>query len=400
MKKLSKLIYLLFLTLLSNTAISAPAAFEGEFIFYDASRLAVLNGGYTGEIDLANETGTMYSTENFNGVPWNANVAKMFVYDETVGGSQQFSWDVVQQIWYDLTNSQLIECYVDTNGCANVSPGSLLLGERTFSHPFTLTQPGQFAIGTFVNWSINVIPNLLTLQSVSGSLGSGSTVFESFDGDSDGAPGYAMVANPFPSQTFAFSGFIGSQDGIFVSDIVAVGGALHECTSVSGDMVSVSVDVSVTNDAVDTVNWMLNGSMIGSGTALDVVMPLGVNELTVVATAVSGLSATSQVTITVEDTAAPEVVVEFIDTQFDTAVSVINRNGLTRIKANYTATDVCDASPTITATGGFNIINDSFLPVKVLNDEIIIDIPEMKISATAMDSSNNSSSASASLFVQ
>jgi len=401
MKKIYALLILSLL--LPGVSYAAVSLIEGEFMFYDASGAHVefVDGGYSGEIDLASQTGTLQSASPFNGAFWSADITKVFVYDADVGGEQSFSWDVTKQVWFDpYSSAYILECYVEINGCDVVSPGAILLQEQIIPHPFMMNQPGQFAIATYVSWYTNVIPNLMTVQSQSGVLDPSSTTFVPFDGDLDGAPGYALLEPPFPGQTFAFSGVIGSKDGIFVSELLVSGGDTHECTSVDGANVSASANVTVNNDSIDSIEWTLDGAVVGAGPTVNLVAPLGGSELVVRATAVSGKTASKSTTIRVRDTTPPELTVKFIDTKSNEVVNAIDRNGLTRLIADYTATDTCDISPTVTATGGFNIANQSFLPLKVLNDEIIMDIPEIKISAVAIDSSSNSKSSSATLTVK
>lgn len=361
----------------------------------------VFTSGYSGEIDLENETGVLQSNEPFYGADWTGVVQKIITYDEAIGGNQQYSWDVIKQVWFDPNNYNfIIECYKETSGCDIVSPAGFLVAEDTISHPFIMSQSGQFAIGSFITWSTNEIPVLITLESQSGELDPAATSFRSFDGDLDGVPGYAMIANPFPGQTIEFNGFIGSKDGIFVSDLLVLGGGEQECTSVDGIETSASANITVTNDAIDTVKWLLDGELIGNASNINLTLPLGVNQLTVIATAVSGKSATESISVTVRDTISPEIVVEFIDTKSSEVVEVIDRNGLTRLIASYKAIDTCDPLPTVNATGGFSIVNESYLPLKVLNDQIVMDVPDIKVSAVAVDASGNSKASSATLVVK
>lgn len=392
---------LFFVLLLPSMVNAAPALIEGDYTFYDFNGTAGFTGGYTGQIDIISQTGTLQSNEPFFGQNWTANIKKVFVYDEITGGEQHFSWDIVKQIWFDpISPNGIVECYIDGSNCDSLSPGAILLIEEIISHPFVMNAPGQFAIGTFVSWGINEIPNLMTLQSQSGVLDPASTTFEAFDGDLDGIPGYAMIAPPFPGQTIAFNGFIGVKEGIFISDLAVAGGEIHECTSVNGSNINASASVTVINDFIESIEWLLDGNIVGADSNVNLTASLGEHQLTINATALSGKTASASTSIIIRDTTPPEISVEYIDTKSNTVVNTIDRNGLTRLIASYAATDICDIAPTVTATGGFNIVDQSFLPLKVLNDEIIMDIPEIMISAIATDSSGNSKSSSATLMIK
>ena len=108
------LVLFYFLLGVSN---AAPSLMEGEFVFYDyyGDARSALSGSYSGEIDLTNQTGSLQSNQPFSGYNWTANITKIFVYDEAVGGDQSFSWDVSKQIWFDF-GGYIIECYVEGNG--------------------------------------------------------------------------------------------------------------------------------------------------------------------------------------------------------------------------------------------------------------------------------------------
>ena len=399
MNKLS--VVFIITMLVSSITYAASSVIEGEYTFYDAQGTKVLTSTYSGEIDVEAKTGSFKSLEPFIGANWVSNVVDIFVYDNSVGGDQFYSWNVTEQIWLDLTNFVVIQCYTGSDRCQNIDTvNAILIGENVISHPVVMSKPGQFVIGTLVTWTTNQIPVLMTLQSESGTLNVDSTVFTSFDGDSDGLPGYAMVANPFPSQTISFSGFIGSKDGIFASDLIIDGGNVQECTSVNGSVITASASITTNNDSIQSVEWFVNGEIVGTGSNVTSQIPLGEHQLSIVATATSGKSATLSSIITVRDTVSPVLVVEFIDTKSNDVVEVIDRNGLTRLIANYNAVDLCDPSPVVTATGGFTINNQSFLPLKVLNDQIIMNVPEVTISAVAVDESGNNNASSANLTIQ
>jgi len=398
MKKLS--LVSLLLMFVSGVSNSAPKLMEGEYTFYDVSGINVLTSTYSGEIDVENKVGELQSLDPFFGADWTSHIVEVIVYDNEIGGVQHYSWDVTVQTWLDLNRFTVIQCYIESNQCDDVGGNAIFLGETVISHPVVMNQSGQFAIGTFVNWSIEEIPVLMTLQSESGELNPESTSFISFDGDADGLPGYAMVAQPFPGQTFSFSGFIGSKDGIFVSDLLVAGGSVQECTSENGSVISASANITVNNDMVESIEWFINDSIVGTGSNVASQIPLGEHQLSIVATATSGKTASLSSTITVRDTTSPELVVEFIDTKSNDSVNVIDRRGLTRLIASYNAVDLCDPSPAVDATGGFSISNQSFLPLKVLNDEIIMDVPELTVSAVATDASGNTVASSAKLVVQ
>lgn len=363
-----------------------------------------ITGTYAGEIDIASQTGTLQSGEPLSGADWTANITQVFIYDDALGGEQSFSWDITTQTWFDISNNgQVIVCYIENSSCDAISadPSGIFLGEATLSHPFTMNQPGQFAIGSFISWTINEIPTLMTLQSLSNTLDPTATTFISFDGDNNGIPGYAFIAGPFFSgTTFAFSGQIGKKEGIFASDILIDGGNLHECSSTEGTAITASSDVTVINDSIESIQWLLNDTAVATGASTNIFAPLGINTLTMLATATSGKTVRRSASVTIQDSIAPDVKVEFIDKHSQAVFSTIDREHLTNVVANFGATDVCDPQPIVNATGGFTIESDSQLPVTVHNDDIILNVHEITVSAVATDASGNNSSSSATLNIE
>ena len=315
-------------------------------------------------------------------------------------GVQNYSWDITKQTWFDSSTGLLSECYVEAGNCEvlRLNANMVLLGEQVVSYPFAMNQSGQFVVATFINWSTNVIPNLMTLQSLSATFG--SIEFESFDGDNDGVPGYAMLNPPFPGQTLSITGVIGLASGISVSDIAVEGGTLKECGATNGSNVSASVVITAGNDPIDSIQWLLNGAIVGSGEVVNTIAPLGQSELTVIATTVGGQVATSTVSVSVTDTTAPVVSVQFIDSSTGQVVTTVNQKSASKLVADYSVTDVCDASPAVVASGGFDIDNLTALPIRVFKSEVILDVAEIKVFVIATDSSGNNQLSSASLIIQ
>lgn len=400
MFKLSKLFLSFLIFIVSSASYAESSAIDGDFSFHDTAGVLSITGTYSGDIDISNQSGTFTSTSAFLGSVWEANVQNVYVYDEVQRGVQNYSWDITKQTWFDSSTGLLSECYVEAGNCEvlRLNANMVLLGEQVVSYPFAMNQSGQFVVATFINWSTNVIPNLMTLQSLSATFG--SIEFESFDGDNDGVPGYAMLNPPFPGQTLSITGVIGLASGISVSDIAVEGGTLKECGATNGSNVSASVVITAGNDPIDSIQWLLNGAIVGSGEVVNTIAPLGQSELTVIATTVGGQVATSTVSVSVTDTTAPVVSVQFIDSSTGQVVTTVNQKSASKLVADYSVTDVCDASPAVVASGGFDIDNLTALPIRVFKSEVILDVAEIKVFVIATDSSGNNQLSSASLIIQ
>jgi hypothetical protein len=231
------------LVLQSNITNAAIFDFAGSFIFTDAGGdVKPADTNVTGQFNLSTGTGNFTSSQPFNGVLWTADVDVMYpaFVDDGMGGNAgygtgDFQWTTEAhdiRRWTDDTKTIAVNttCRVGVNldACQDIVDAGLMIKDRTLLSPssypavvttydFHLDNLGQFAAGTFFDWSTsNDIPVLALLQ-VTG---------QGFDGDgkfymtvagmqADGVTpgGIPMLTDPFPGQTAQFGGTMTCRDG-------------------------------------------------------------------------------------------------------------------------------------------------------------------------------------------
>jgi len=173
-----------------------------------------------------------------------------------------------------------------------------------------------------------------------------------------------------------------------------------ECSSDTATSWSERAEIQAPpDDPVSLIEWMVNGDSVGYGELVDVSLGLGESELSVTVTTESGNSAIASKTITVEDTSAPSISVQFLDRKGN-AVTEIKRKGLHAIGLSIAAEDSCDSNEIATsATAGIRVSDGDSLRVHATQTQMILDGNVLKVAAEAMDGSGNTGSVVAELKI-
>lgn len=181
-------------------------------------------------------------------------------------------------------------------------------------------------------------------------------------------------------------------------NVSVVGGTQQECSAHGGTQVTANAAVDVPEgDSVAAVNWTLDGEAIGSGDQIVQLIPLGTHSLAAEVQTLNGESATSTRNITIQDTQPPGVDAAFVKLRTGGVVTNVNRD--TKLSIRATATDVCDPDPAVNAMVGAPVSDGGIVAVEVEKGRVKLDVPQMSLSVTARDASNNSASDTANLTI-
>jgi hypothetical protein len=226
------------LVLQSNITNAAIFDFAGSFIFTDAAGdIKPADTNVTGQFNMSTGTGSFTSSQPFNGKIWSADVDVMYpaFVDDGMGGNAgygtgDFSWTTeshtIQQ-WNDTNHTPgdfintTCAIGVKIDVCGDLAAAGLLKKDWSVVSPssfpalvttydFHMDNLGQFAAGTFFDWSTsNDIPVLALLQVTSQGFDADGNFFMTVAGmEADGVTpgGIPMKTDPFPDQTAEFGG--------------------------------------------------------------------------------------------------------------------------------------------------------------------------------------------------
>ena len=184
--------------------------------------------------------------------------------------------------------------------------------------------------------------------------------------------------------------------------IDVVGGTTQECSDVGGSTVTLTADTTVSGGAgLASIDWTIDGGSSGSGETITPFLTLGSHTIEVVATTTAGDTDTDVATVEVVDTTSPSIDVAFLDSRTGAPISEISGRGVRFVTTAFSATDACDSSPQtqglVTPTFG---VNDGDT-IRVQGNSQTVDLPTtaLELSVTARDSSGNTSSGQAILFI-
>ena len=168
------------------------------------------------------------------------------------------------------------------------------------------------------------------------------------------------------------------------------GGEVQECASTGGHNVTATADVQLLNGAqLDTIQWSVDGQDAGMGSSISPFLSLGAHTISVTATAIAGMQDTETTYVTVVDNTAPVITASFIDNRSGTEISSIDTKNSSFVGVSMSATDICDASPSVSGTGGFALVDGDTLKIQANLGKVELYTSVLEMLVTATDVSNN-----------
>lgn len=145
-------------------------------------------------------------------------------------------------------------------------------------------------------------------------------------------------------------------------EIFPQGGDIHECTSEITTSVSFDAIISIENgDALDTITWSLDGSIISGifGEHVEIPLTLGTQGIQATLTTIIGNTVSSSVSVTVEDTSPPDIDARFFSVK--TGNEIIYLAGKDRAEVFASAVDLCDPNPAVNMVAGVPVLNGNVI---------------------------------------
>lgn len=193
-------------------------------------------------------------------------------------------------------------------------------------------------------------------------------------------------------------GFIGAVPPVANVEINVSGGLTQECTVSGGANVTMDTSIIVPDDdSVASINWMIDGNPAGSGSMITEFLSLGTHQVEVTLTTTNGLSDTASTNVVIEDTTAPVVSADFINSFTGMSVTDLQRFNFLRIQA--AASDVCDPNPQVDAMIGAPVNDGDAVFIMKYFGNVSINLTKIDLTVRATDSQNNVSSQTATINI-
>jgi len=168
------------------------------------------------------------------------------------------------------------------------------------------------------------------------------------------------------------------------------GGSTQECASTGGHNVTANADVTALNGAeLDSIHWTVDGQSVGMGLNISPFLSLGTHTISATAIGVSGNQDTASTTVSVVDKTRPIISASFIDKRTNTEISTIETKNSSYVNVSMSATDICDSSPSVSAIGGFNLVDGDTLKIQGNLNKVELNTSTLEMRARAKDSSGN-----------
>lgn len=179
----------------------------------------------------------------------------------------------------------------------------------------------------------------------------------------DGIGGSPMPTGPFARfnanydithmQVVSVSGVVPLPD--VISGVMATGGTQRECDAEGGSEFELSVLINPARvDDVVSIVWSNNEGVIGTGETINHFVPLGTDTVRVAVETVQGATSVEFLpTLRVTDTVQPTISAAFVHQK--TGAVLDTAGPRTPILTTYSATDVCDPEPVVSAVVGVNV---------------------------------------------
>ena len=387
-----------------------------------------VSGTMTFDTDMGTGTATMMSFDFFNGSsPVEAVSINMQAIGDGVGGPGPlimgnflFNWDGNDGIPITLV--------WDAQGLLNAINGGLSGGDTVSSTGAVPASDGTYVGSMFGYLSLGPTPMASTEWNVTRTaacgIGQGNCTgvspsgelplvvdtavnyAEYAMGDGIGISGVPMWDGPFVGLNINFDMTTLSLAGPPKPTITMLipGGSTQECSSTGGRDASMNANVaSLGDDEIDTISWLLDGVPVASGVSVEFFIPLGAHTVETILATVMGETASATQSLTVKDTVRPDLSVAFLNTRTGAEITSLESQQKADISIN--ASDVCDPSPTSSATAGIPVLDGdrvnthTFKKNSSTSLSIKGSVDNIEVTATAEDASGNMSNSRAVLTV-
>ncbi len=257
--------------------------------------------------------------------------------------------------------------------------------------------PGQVGAYIIFHWGYHVIPALMVWDVATQG---DASIFTITDSDGDGIPGHRLTCSDFIGNSPVFN-FTVAEPGPGIGVSVEVeGGNTQECSAPGGSTVTLTANVSLFGGAeLGSVDWMIDGEVVGSGQTISPFLSLGSHVVQVAATTSTGETSSDTTSVHVVDTTPPDLVASFVDRRSGQEVTSIDRPNVHRIVTRLEASDVCDPHPSTEATVGFPVVDGLRLKIQGKRGRVTLTTSRLELTATARDESSNTTTAKKTLTI-
>ena len=182
---------------------------------------------------------------------------------------------------------------------------------------------------------------------------------------------------------------IGVDELAFGINLFVEGGDVQECLSPQGNTVVVRSVVFPDDVELASVELFLNGKSVATALPATVMLAFGANVLAVNATTTDGREITSERTVTLIDTTAPEINARFVDRRSGKAVSSIDCRRMSFVVVKIDVNDACDSKPLVESVLGTETKDGDRLLLQGMTNLLTLRADKVSLKVSATDASGN-----------
>jgi len=271
-----------------------------------------------------------------------------------------------------------------------------LLDPGVHTRPIGTVNVGTNQLGAFmtIHWGPNNIRMFLVWnKSVAGS----AVSLVPADSDGDGIPGHRLVEGPFVGFTLVYEFKDPAAPGIEANIVNLSGNTYKACNQLGGARFNLHANVILLGDTqLQSIRWFLDGNQVATDTTVDLLVPVGLHTVELVASNTTGQSDSDTLGLNVSDYAAPVANVIFTDQRDGSEISAITENNMYFVVPNVSVTDVCDPAPQVSAVADtVSQVTEGFV-MKIQGNNGSVSMPSsgVELRTTATDASGNTATQS------
>jgi hypothetical protein len=167
------------------------------------------------------------------------------------------------------------------------------------------------------------------------------------------------------------------------------GGLLQECNSHTGNIVSLSSDITTSpGETVTSIDWLVDGISAGSGSNIQPTLSLGVHTIDVNVLTSDGVVTTNSQIVTIEDTTAPTVAPGFLNPFTGNSLTELT-NRISYLLTSFNVSDTCDASPVVDGVLGKPAVDNELLTITKFQGSVRLQAESLNLKVFATDASGN-----------
>lgn len=183
--------------------------------------------------------------------------------------------------------------------------------------------------------------------------------------------------------------------GLFIE-----GNLQRECDTTGGALVSITTRTVPDELELRSLSVRINGIEVSDTSPTELLVPVGVNEISVHGVTAGGIEVEDSKFVSVTDSTPPDLRVWFETRKGGLPIESIESRFLSRVTLRVEASDICDPDPTVTSVLGSPVVDGQTIQYQGARGILSLNTNTMTVSTSAQDIHGNTTQVTKELKVE